>query len=75
MAILESITIELKSIRYLINNIIVLLFDIKKLLTLLLAKENIKLPKEKKKTRDEVIQDGIKFDMFELNHTIQCFSK
>lgn len=69
MAILESITIELKSIRYLINNIIVLLFDIKKLLTLLLAKENIKLPKEKKKTRDEVIQDGIKFDMFELNQT------
>ena len=52
MAILESITIELKSIRYLINNIIVLLFDIKKLLTLLLAKENIKLPKEKKRTRD-----------------------
>ena len=69
MAILEPITIELKSIRYLINNIIVLLFDIKKLLTLLLAKENIKLPKEKKKAKDEVIQDGIKFDMFELNQS------
>lgn len=68
MSILESITIELKSIRYLINNIIILLFDIKKLLALLLAKENIKIPKEKK-TKHEVIYDGIKFDMFELNQT------
>lgn len=67
MAILESIAIELKSIRYLINNLITTLFDVKELLTLLLAKEGIKkTPDKPRKKANKTDDNKIKFDLFAL---------
>lgn len=67
MAILESIAIELKSLRYLINNLITALFDIKQLLALLLAKEEIKEPKKRKRKKNAIgDENAIKFDLFSL---------
>ena len=68
MAVIESIDLELKSIRYLINNIILRLYSQSELLTLLLAKNNIKPePKKRLRKKDVVIADGIKFDLFSLS--------
>lgn len=70
MAIMESIALELKSIRYLINNIIITIQSQNELLALLLAKNNIKPePKKKIKKKDIIIADGIKFDLFTLSKT------
>lgn len=66
MAILESITLELKSLRYLINNVVVLLSDIKELLNMLLQKEGVKVDRQHKQKKADPIKDGIKFDMFTL---------
>lgn len=70
MAVLESIALELKSLRYLINNMIITLHTNNELLTLLLAKNKIEIPKKKRvKKSEEIIMDGIKFDMFKLSKT------
>lgn len=70
MVIMESIDLELKSLRYLINNLIIQNHTQSELLTLLLAKNNIKPePKKKPKKKDIIIADGIKFDLFSLSKT------
>ena len=71
MAVLESIALELKSLRYLINNLITTLYDIKKLLTLLLAKEGIKDPEKKRgrKKKDDLSKGEVQFDLFSLSHS------
>ena len=65
---MESIDLELKSIRYLLNNVVLQIHTQSELLTLLLAHNNIK-PQPKKRTRkkDAIIADGIKFDLFQLS--------
>jgi hypothetical protein len=67
MAVLETIALELKSIRYLINNLLTTMMDIRALLSLLLAKNKITKEEIKKKRKEVVVKDGVKFDLFELS--------
>lgn len=64
----EALALELKTLRYLINNIIVATKQQNDMLALLLAKNDIKIEKPKKKTDEKksVPEDAVRFDLFVL---------